>query len=131
MEEASSPSRREANDQTNVCNCKNKNEDEITMTEPKISKQTEGAQSSIDDQGEDEYYARYWPLYKMIQKNDWRGVEDFITSDPDALTAKIVAPGSTTIFHAIVESLVDVVEKSKNCLPISKEKLVGLPNSKK
>lgn len=134
MEEASSPSRREANDQTNVCNCKNKNEDEITMTEPKISKQTEGAQSSIDDQeveiteqtedsqssiddqGEDEYYARYWPLYKMIQKNDWRGVEDFVTSDPDALTAKTVAPGSTTIFHAIVESLVDVESYEATCL---------------
>ncbi|KAH9750725.1 ANK REP REGION domain-containing protein [Citrus sinensis] len=116
MEEASSSSRREANDQTNVCNCKNKNEDEITVTEPKISKQTEGAQSSIDDQGEDEYYARYWPLYRMIEKNDWRGVEDFVTNHPDALTATTVAPGSTTIFHAIVESLVDVESDDATCL---------------
>ncbi|GAY65178.1 hypothetical protein CUMW_239220 [Citrus unshiu] len=69
-----------------------------------------------DDQGEDEYYARYWPLYRMIQKNDWRGVEDFVTNDPGALTAKTVAPGSTTIFHAIVESLVDVESYDATCL---------------
>ena len=52
----------------------------------------------------------------MIQKNDWRGVEDFVTSDPDALTAKTIAPGSTTIFHAIVESLVDVESDDATCL---------------
>ncbi|GAY65176.1 hypothetical protein CUMW_239220, partial [Citrus unshiu] len=101
------------------------NEDEITVTEPKIRKQTEDSQSSMvsvfgminsDDQGEDEYYARYWPLYRMIQKNDWRGVEDFVTNDPGALTAKTVAPGSTTIFHAIVESLVDVESYDATCL---------------
>ncbi|GAY65185.1 hypothetical protein CUMW_239270, partial [Citrus unshiu] len=103
----------------------NKNEDEITVTEPKITKQTEDSQSSIDsvfmminsdDQEEDEYYARYWPLYRMIEKNDWRGVEDFVTNDPDALTAKTVAPGSQTIFHAIVESLVDVESDDATCL---------------
>ncbi|KAL9451721.1 hypothetical protein AB3S75_013315 [Citrus x aurantiifolia] len=116
MEEASSPSRREANDQINVCNCKNKNEDEITVTEPKISKQTEGAQSSIDGQGEDDYYVRYWPLYRMIEKNDWRGVEDLVTNDPDALTAKTFAPSSKTIFHAIVASLVDVESDDATCL---------------
>ncbi|GAY67727.1 hypothetical protein CUMW_258870 [Citrus unshiu] len=94
----------------------NKNEDEITVTEPKISKQTEGAQSSIDGQGEDEYYARYWPLYRMIEKNDWRGVEDFVTNHPDALTAKIVEPGSRTIFHTIAELLVDDESDEATCL---------------
>ncbi|KAH9684929.1 hypothetical protein KPL70_013735 [Citrus sinensis] len=69
-----------------------------------------------DGQGKDEYYARYWPLYRMIEKNDWRGVEDFVTNDPDALTAKTVAPGSQTIFHAIVESLVDVESDDATCL---------------
>ncbi|KAH9750728.1 ANK REP REGION domain-containing protein [Citrus sinensis] len=69
-----------------------------------------------DDQGEDEYYARYWPLYRMIEKNDWLGVEDFVTNDPDALTAKTFAPGSKTIFHAIVESLVDVESDDATCL---------------
>ncbi|XP_024039128.1 protein ACCELERATED CELL DEATH 6 [Citrus clementina] len=116
MEEASSSSRREANDQTNICNCKNENDGEITVTEPKITKQTEDSQSSIDGQGKDEYYARYWPLYRMIEKNDWRGVEDFVTNHPDALTAKTVAPGSTTIFHAIVESLIDVESDDATCL---------------
>ena len=69
-----------------------------------------------DDQGEDECYARYWPLYRMIEKNDWRGVEDFVTNHPDTLTAKIVEPGSKTIFHAIVESLVDVESDDATCL---------------
>ncbi|XP_024040588.1 protein ACCELERATED CELL DEATH 6 [Citrus clementina] len=116
MEETGRSSNQEANNQSNDSNCRNKNEDEITVTEPKISKQTEGAQSSIDGQGKDEYYARYWPLYRMIEKNDWRGVEDFVTNDPDALTAKTVAPGSQTIFHAIVESLVDVESDDATCL---------------
>lgn len=69
-----------------------------------------------DDQGEDEYYARYWPLYRMIEKNDWLGVEDFVTNDPDALTAKTFAPGSKTIFHAIVELWVDVESDDATCL---------------
>ncbi|KAL9451728.1 hypothetical protein AB3S75_013318 [Citrus x aurantiifolia] len=114
MEQAGSSLNREANDQNNFS--RDKNEDEITATEPEISEQTEDAQSSTDDQGEDEYYARYWPLYKMIEKNDWRGVEDFVTNDPNALTAKTVAPGSMTIFHAIVELLVDVESDEATCL---------------
>ncbi|KAH9684942.1 ANK REP REGION domain-containing protein [Citrus sinensis] len=69
-----------------------------------------------DDQEEDEYCARYWPLYRMIEKNDWRGVEDFVTNDPDALTAKTIAPGSMTIFHAIVELWVDVESDDATCL---------------
>ena len=69
-----------------------------------------------DGQGKDEYYARYWPLYRMIEKNDWRGVEDIVTNDPDALTAKTFAPRSKTIFHAIVESLVDVESDDATCL---------------
>ncbi|KAH9684932.1 ANK REP REGION domain-containing protein [Citrus sinensis] len=69
-----------------------------------------------DDQGEDEYYARYWPLHRMIEKNDWLGVEDFVTNDPDALTAKTIAPGSKTIFHAIVELWVDVESDDATCL---------------
>ncbi|ESR44801.1 hypothetical protein CICLE_v10003229mg, partial [Citrus x clementina] len=84
--------------------------------EEEITEQTEDSQSSIDGQGKDEYYARYWPLYRMIEKNDWRGVEDFVTNHPDALTAKTVAPGSTTIFHAIVESLIDVESDDATCL---------------
>ncbi|KAH9684923.1 ANK REP REGION domain-containing protein [Citrus sinensis] len=69
-----------------------------------------------DGQGEDEYYARYWPLYRMIEKNDWPGVEDFVTNHPDALTAKIVEPGSKTIFHTIAELLVDDDSDEATCL---------------
>ncbi|ESR44800.1 hypothetical protein CICLE_v10003198mg, partial [Citrus x clementina] len=69
-----------------------------------------------DGQGEDDYYVRYWPLYRMIEKNDWRGVEDFVTNDPDALTAKTFAPCSKTIFHAIVELWVDVESDDVTCL---------------
>ncbi|GAY65180.1 hypothetical protein CUMW_239240 [Citrus unshiu] len=68
------------------------------------------------DQEEDEYCGRCWPLYRMIEKNDWRGVDDFVTNDPDALTAKTIAPGSTTIFHAIVELWVDVESDDATCL---------------
>ncbi|KAL9451725.1 hypothetical protein AB3S75_013317 [Citrus x aurantiifolia] len=114
MEEAGRSSNRQANDQTNVS--KKKNEDEITVTGPSVSKQTKHAQSSKDGQGKDEYYARYWPLYRMIEKNDWRAVEDFVTDHPDALTAKIVEPGSKTIFHMIVELLVDVESDEATCL---------------
>ncbi|KAL9448551.1 hypothetical protein AB3S75_015938 [Citrus x aurantiifolia] len=114
MAEAGRSSNQEANDQSN--DSKDENEDEITGTEPKKSKLTEDSQSAIDGQGEDEYFVRYWPLYRMIEKNDWRGVEDFVTNNPDALTAKTIAPGSTTIFQAIVESLVDVESYDATCL---------------
>ncbi|KAL9448553.1 hypothetical protein AB3S75_015938 [Citrus x aurantiifolia] len=123
MAEAGRSSNQEANDQSN--DSKDENEDEITGTEPKKSKLTEDSQSAIDSvfmtinsdgQGEDEYFVRYWPLYRMIEKNDWRGVEDFVTNNPDALTAKTIAPGSTTIFQAIVESLVDVESYDATCL---------------
>ncbi|KAH9750710.1 ANK REP REGION domain-containing protein [Citrus sinensis] len=69
-----------------------------------------------DDQEKDEYYGRYWPLYRMIEKNDWQGVEDFVTNHPDALTAKIVEPGSMTIFHMIVELLIDAESDEAICL---------------
>ncbi|GAY65191.1 hypothetical protein CUMW_239290, partial [Citrus unshiu] len=123
MEEAGRSSNREANDQTNIS--KKKKQDEIAVTEPNMSKQTKDAQGSKDSvfmvinsdgQGEDKYYARYWPLYRMIEKNDWPGVEDFVTNHPDALTAKIVEPGSKTIFHTIAELLVDDDSDEATCL---------------
>ena len=60
------------------------------------------------------YYSRYWPLYKMTLKNDWRGVEDFISEHPDALTDKI--DGHKTIFHLIAMLLVDVESDEGTCL---------------
>ncbi|KAH9684926.1 ANK REP REGION domain-containing protein [Citrus sinensis] len=96
--------------------CRNKTEDELTVTGPNISKQTKDAESWKDDQEKDEYYGRYWPLYRMIEKNDWQGVEDFVTNHPDALTAKIVEPGSMTIFHMIVELLIDAESDEAICL---------------
>ncbi|ESR44788.1 hypothetical protein CICLE_v10003972mg [Citrus x clementina] len=105
--------------------CRNKTEDELTVTGPNISKQTKDAESwkdsvfmviNSDDQEKDEYYGRYWPLYRMIEKNDWQGVEDFVTNHPDALTAKIVEPGSMTIFHMIVELLIDAESDEAICL---------------
>ncbi|KAL9451723.1 hypothetical protein AB3S75_013316 [Citrus x aurantiifolia] len=96
--------------------CRNKTEDELTVTGPNISKQTKDAESWKDDQEKDEYYGRYWPLYRMIEMNDWQGVEDFVTNHPDALTAKIVEPGSMTIFHMIVELLIDAESDEAICL---------------
>ncbi|KAH9750705.1 ANK REP REGION domain-containing protein [Citrus sinensis] len=66
------------------------------------------------DAQRDEYYGRYWPLYKMTQKNDWRGVEDFVGEHPDALTDKI--DGHKTIFHLIAMLLVDVESDEGTCL---------------
>ncbi|KAL9448547.1 hypothetical protein AB3S75_015937 [Citrus x aurantiifolia] len=70
--------------------------------------------NSDSRQAKNEYCARYWPLYRMIEKNDWLRVDDLVTND--ALTAETFAPGSKTIFHTIVESLVDVESDDATCL---------------
>lgn len=44
----------------------------------------------------------------MIEKNDWQGVEDFVTDHPDALTTNIGELGFKSILHVIGDLLVDV-----------------------
>ncbi|XP_024040350.1 uncharacterized protein LOC18040904 [Citrus clementina] len=87
MEETSRSSNRE--DQTNVFRMvrRNKNEDQITVMEPNISKQTKEAWRSKDAQ-KNEYYGPYWPLYEMIESNDWQGVEDFVKQTKEAQSSK-------------------------------------------
>ncbi|KAH9750723.1 ANK REP REGION domain-containing protein [Citrus sinensis] len=94
MEEASSSSKQEANDQTNVCNCKNKSK-------------IEGGQSSRDPQ-EHEKYRRHLELYRMIQMNDWQSVDGFVQSNTDILKEHNFLGRSLTIFHLIMGLLVDV-----------------------
>lgn len=69
-----------------------------------------------DAQG-DGYYGRYWPLYRIVEKNDWKGVEDFVTHHTDALTANIGETGfNMSIFHLISALLVDVESDEATCL---------------
>ena len=50
----------------------------------------------------------YWSLCKMIQENDWKGVEDFVGDHPEALTAEISY--TMTIFHHIIKFIRHDVE---------------------
>lgn len=52
----------------------------------------------------------------MIEKNDWQGVDDFVTDHLDALTANIGEIGFNSILHVIPELLLDVESDEATCL---------------
>ncbi|XP_031269052.1 protein ACCELERATED CELL DEATH 6-like [Pistacia vera] len=53
----------------------------------------------------DEDHIKYRSLYKAVQENDWKGVNDFITKDPAVLTAKIKVYIEETVIHVITQNL--------------------------
>ncbi|KAJ4717265.1 putative Ankyrin repeat-containing protein [Melia azedarach] len=56
-----------------------------------------------------ERWEAYWSLCKMIQENDWKGVEDFVGDHPEALTVEISHSGQA-IFEYIVIFIRDDME---------------------
>ncbi|XP_031251731.1 ankyrin repeat-containing protein C6C3.08-like [Pistacia vera] len=50
-------------------------------------------------------HVRYRKLYKALQENDWKSVDDFIRLNSDALTANIRVHWQETIFHIITRKL--------------------------
>ncbi|XP_044495887.1 uncharacterized protein LOC123218488 isoform X1 [Mangifera indica] len=50
-------------------------------------------------------HVRYRKFYKALQENDWESVDDYITQNPDALTAIIKVHWQETIFHIITRKL--------------------------
>lgn len=40
------------------------------------------------DAQKNEYFGPYWPLYTMIESNDWQGVEDFVKQTKEAQSSK-------------------------------------------
>lgn len=53
--------------------------------------------------GEDHIF--YRPLFKAIQENDWKGVEDFTKRHPKVLTATIKVFKKEKFFHTITRNL--------------------------
>ncbi|XP_031269069.1 protein ACCELERATED CELL DEATH 6-like isoform X2 [Pistacia vera] len=52
-----------------------------------------------------EDHIKYQSLYKAVQENDWKRVDDFITKDPVVLTAKIKVFLEETVIHVITLNL--------------------------
>ncbi|XP_031262159.1 uncharacterized protein LOC116120346 [Pistacia vera] len=52
-----------------------------------------------------EDHIKYRSLYKAVQENDWKGVDDFISKDPAVLTAKIKVYTEETVIHVITRNL--------------------------
>lgn len=56
-------------------------------------------------------YLRYQTLEKNIRENKWEDVDRFLTSDPEAVRAKITNMGRTALHVAVVAGRYDIVGK--------------------